>query len=210
MMDDLDSAKKSAKTEENMKKIKKIFSNLNRVIADQEETVINQMEGMPLDQQEAVALYWEGVQKLISEILDGLYEQFLQTLERIKRGEKLDKKALRAYFDEIYEAFKIMFTPENYIMVDQNPVQQHANDQYVNNHQYNHQNNDGAVGYSYNDPSGSNPRNNRNNDGNFDSSNFSFESGKLQKGKSNNSRYEVEDNCQGRNSYMLPTNYSQN
>lgn len=177
MVEDLKQAKKSTKTEENVKKIKKLFAGLNQLIDAQRETVISQMEGMPADQQEAVVLYWEGVEQLMSEILDGLYEQFLKALERIKRGEKLDKNELRAYFGEVYEAFKIMFNPEKYIMVEQK-TSQHAN-----SHQYKQQNNDGAVGYSnYNDPSGSKSRKD-----------------KYYKDD------EVED-YQGRNDYKQPTN----
>ena len=182
MVDHLKQAKKSSKTEENVKKIKKLFAELNQVIDSQREAVISQMEGMPLDQQEAVVLYWEGVEQLMGEILDGLYEKFLQALERIKRGEKLDKNELRAYFGEIYETFKVIFTPEKYIMVEQKTVQN------VNKNQYNQQNNDGAVGHSVHN--GSKPRKNQSNDDNFNNS--SFESVNLR--KDNNDDYEDEDN----------------
>ena len=185
MVDHLKQAKNGVKTEENVRKIKKLFAELNQVIDAQREEVISQMEVMPLDQQEAVVHYWEGVENLLSEILDGLYKQFLQALERIKRGEKLDKKALRAYFDEIYEAFKIMFTPEKYIRIEQNPVHQHANNQYVNNQQYNQKNKNAAVGRNDNkDSSGNNLQKSQIND---ETSNNSQRSDNRSEKKSNES-----------------------
>ena len=189
MVDDLKKLQKSSKTEENVKKIKKLFAGLNQLIDAQRETVISQMEGMPPDQQEAVVLYWEGVEQLMGEILDGLYEKFLQALESIKRGEKLDKKELRAYFEEVYETFKIMFTPEKYLMVEQMPSVQYANDQYVNSHQYNNQHFNEAVGHSvHNDHHGSHIDND-----------YSFPTGKVQKNKCNNGSVEHQDDCYGRN-----------
>ena len=89
-------------TAENLNKIKQMFTELIAVVDRQRDLAIDSLEGAPLDRQDIIVRYWESVEQSMSEILDGLDEQFCLAMERIKRGEEIDKNALREFFAKLF------------------------------------------------------------------------------------------------------------
>ena len=86
----------------NEQRIDEIFDSLKKLVLAQGNYVKEQMRTMTLEQQQQMIAFFAAFMEMFNELLDSVMRLFRMSLDDIKQETKINRKKLRAIFDEMF------------------------------------------------------------------------------------------------------------
>ena len=82
---------------------------VRKSLDEQQEKVLDSMDGLTAEQQEGVVLFWEEAYKFLCNVLNFLKEVFEKIIDMIGNGYQLVRDSVSALFNEIYGLINKVF-----------------------------------------------------------------------------------------------------